>query len=120
MRFYDFYLSRFEKTFMQLRCIMLFAVLFSIYLISSEVIFKNKTLHITSLFIAGWFLWTFTEYILHRFWMHGHGKAGSSHTYHHTHPTEISVTPVQRAVLLIIVTVVGVIAMYVHPYLMIF
>ena len=120
MRFYEFYISRFEKAIMQLRCISLFAVLFGVYLISSEILFKNKALYTTSLFIAGWFLWTFSEYILHRFWMHGHGKAGSSHTYHHTHPTEIKVTPMQRSILLIIVIGVGILAIRVHPYLMIF
>ena len=120
MRFYDFYISRFEKTAVQFKCIMIFLVLFSMCIVSSEIFIENKAAYTSALFVAGWFLWTFTEYILHRFYMHGHGKAGNYHNYHHTHPTEIKVTPVQRALLLIIVAVIGIVAIRVHPYLMIF
>ena len=120
MRFYEFYISRFEKAITQLRCIMLFSFLFLICILCIEAFSHNKTLYFCSLFASGWFLWTFTEYILHRFWMHGHGKAGNYHNYHHTHPTEIKVTPIQRAILLVIVAAVTVVAIFVHPYMMIF
>ena len=57
--------------------------------------------YVASVFL-GWFIWTFFEYIMHRFWMHGqhHKKTSDSdpfnHHHHHTHPTEIMVTTKQR------------------------
>jgi len=59
------------------------------------------------LFLWGWISWTFIEYIAHRFWMHSHkhetsGKNDiSNHHYHHTHPTEIRITPLHRFVLIV-------------------
>lgn len=50
----------------------------------------------------GWFSWTFLEYILHRFWMHGRHEQKKTdadpfnHRHHHTHPTEIRVSAKQR------------------------
>lgn len=60
----------------------------------------------TLLFVWGWVSWTFIEYIAHRFWMHAHRGAAdkndfANHHYHHTHPTEIRVTPVHRSILCI-------------------
>ena len=57
------------------------------------------------LFGWGWVSWTFVEYMSHRFWMHSskHEAADkndfANHHYHHTHPTEIRVTPVHRLIL---------------------
>jgi len=57
------------------------------------------------LFGWGWISWTFLEYIGHRFWMHAHrvnavGKRDfANHQHHHTHPTQIRVTPSHRFLL---------------------
>ncbi|TAL43142.1 MAG: hypothetical protein EPN92_10575 [Chitinophagaceae bacterium] len=53
------------------------------------------------LLFTGWFTWTFTEYMLHRFGHHEQGReklnaSQQLHQYHHTHPTEIKITVVQR------------------------
>ena len=64
--------------------------------------------------LMGWFTWTFVEYILHRFWMHGgHRRKASendafNHHHHHTHPTEIRVTSKQRVTgIALVVLVLG-------------
>ncbi|HKP31954.1 MAG TPA: sterol desaturase family protein [Chitinophagaceae bacterium] len=120
MRFYEFYISRYENAVRQLKCIFLFSVLFAIFLVPAEIFIRNQALYVCILFVAGWFLWTFTEYILHRFWMHGRGHAGKYHSYHHTHPTEIKVTQLQRTILVIIVTAIGIVGIRIHPYVMVF
>lgn len=67
------------------------------------------------LVIVGLFTWTFFEYILHRFWMHGHGEHASdardrlNHRHHHTHPTDIRITKAQR--MAAIGVVIGVLAL---------
>ena len=48
------------------------------------------------IFFYGWFCWTFTEYMIHRFWSHTKENksklnALTKHQHHHSHPTEISV-----------------------------
>jgi len=56
----------------------------------------------TILVVMGIISWTFCEYILHRFWMHGkhdHAASGNdrlNHQHHHTHPTDIRITGFQR------------------------
>jgi sterol desaturase/sphingolipid hydroxylase (fatty acid hydroxylase superfamily) len=60
--------------------------------------------------LLGVFAWTFFEYILHRFWMHGHRDAAAderdllNHRHHHTHPTDIRITRAQRMAALFVVT----------------
>jgi len=52
------------------------------------------------LWFAGWFTWTFTEYMLHRFRYHEtgkrKGKLSTLHQFHHSHPREIRITGWQR------------------------
>jgi hypothetical protein len=57
------------------------------------------------LFLTGWFVWTFIEYIMHRFWTHGHyndseNKVIQRHKHHHTHPTDIKITKTNRWMML--------------------
>lgn len=58
------------------------------------------------LFSTGFIVFTFLEYIAHRFWMHGKeekhpGKSLERHMHHHRHPTELKITSVMRNRLLL-------------------
>lgn len=68
------------------------------------------------LFFTGFFIFTFFEYIAHRFWMHGKenkhpGKSLEQHMHHHQHPTELKITAALRTklvaanLLLLLITV---------------
>jgi sterol desaturase/sphingolipid hydroxylase (fatty acid hydroxylase superfamily) len=57
------------------------------------------------LFSTGFIVFTFLEYIAHRFWMHGKeekqpGTSLERHMHHHRHPTEIKITTGMRNILL--------------------
>lgn len=74
------------------------------------------------LFFAGWFIWTFAEYILHRFWNHSKGVENSSlvqkHNHHHTHPTDIYVSAAHRVISLLIgVCLIG-LSLWLSSYIM--
>jgi sterol desaturase/sphingolipid hydroxylase (fatty acid hydroxylase superfamily) len=75
--------------------------------------------------ISGWLCWTFTEYAVHRFYMHhSHPKTRQklyqSHMSHHKHPSHIKISFSQRAGMVL----VGIILLYFsysfHPFLIIF
>jgi hypothetical protein len=70
---------------------------------------NNPLLFYLVCFVGGWISWTFIEYIIHRFWMHGKNKlslpTAKKHIYHHTHPGEIAVTFWHRSGLLAIAIV---------------
>ena len=76
------------------------------------------------LFFAGWFVWSFAEYILHRFW--NHDKAANKnnsivqrHHHHHTHPTEIKVSGKHRALMILLSISLISLSFWTSPYLMI-
>ncbi|SHN08206.1 Sterol desaturase/sphingolipid hydroxylase, fatty acid hydroxylase superfamily [Cyclobacterium lianum] len=53
------------------------------------------------LLFAGWFSWTFSEYCIHRFYMHKripnlNQKLYQSHENHHRHPSDIRINVMQR------------------------
>jgi sterol desaturase/sphingolipid hydroxylase (fatty acid hydroxylase superfamily) len=64
-------------------------------------------------FTKGWMAWTLTEYAIHRWSFHEKKHKGNkerdlfNHTYHHTHPTDMIITPFMRglAVLTLILSV---------------
>lgn len=71
------------------------------------------------LFLTGWFIWTFVEYILHRFYMHdrnSHSALMKTHQHHHNHPTELLVTAVHRMAMLPILGVLISIAIFLNNY----
>jgi sterol desaturase/sphingolipid hydroxylase (fatty acid hydroxylase superfamily) len=71
------------------------------------------------LFLTGWCTWTFVEYILHRFWMHDKDSDSSmaqTHHYHHTHPTEIIVTNVHRALMIVFLIALVFVAACLNDY----
>jgi sterol desaturase/sphingolipid hydroxylase (fatty acid hydroxylase superfamily) len=68
---------------------------------------------------AGWFVWTFTEYWLHRFSMHDpakYKKPDGMHAHHHQHPTEIKVTATQRVLFFLIVLILQLAAWKMNNY----
>jgi dihydroceramide fatty acyl 2-hydroxylase len=85
------------KNFSQGECFAtyLFALLPFIVAIRFLQYANPAAFYLLSIF-CGWVTWTFTEYIIHRFWMHGKNKlaipTSKKHLYHHTHPGEIAVT----------------------------
>ncbi len=124
MQFYELAIDRFNKALTQLKCTLLFLIISGIYLVTVFFFIKDSWAFYPALFVLGWFTWTFTEYILHRFWMHhkdggNHKQMSSTHHHHHTHPTDISVTPLQRFLLVLISTVLILVSILVFDYLLI-
>ncbi len=89
---------------------------FSVFIIISAPAFacsfllqdNNQIAFHIILFATGWLSWTFTEYMIHRFWMHYRDKqhkkgTTGTHLYHHHHPTEIRITSFHR----LLMTVIG-------------
>jgi len=74
------------------------------------------------LFFTGWFIWTFAEYVMHRFWNHDKNAENSpivqKHNHHHTHPTEISISGKQRAMMLFISLALIGLSLCLNTYLM--
>jgi hypothetical protein len=73
------------------------------------------------LFFMGWFTWSFIEYMGHRFVLHKRGAKNpiglvKTHIYHHSHPTEISITPKNRLYMTFIAVIICITAFYVRNY----
>lgn len=86
-------------------CIMVFAII-AVILVLGAGLTTSPTLKFLFLLVTGWLGWTFTEYFLHRFWMHNHfrnfnSKIYDMHMSHHKHPREIKIDPSQRFILFI-------------------
>lgn len=92
---------RFAKAY----CIVVFTLVFAT-LLSVTVTLENysHTLFQCLLLFAGWFAWTFFEYMTHRYLMHYKNTEKPlldfNHKHHHTHPTDIRVTALHRSMLL--------------------
>jgi Fatty acid hydroxylase superfamily len=59
------------------------------------------------LFATGWVIWTWTEYLVHRFMMHpkkrsGHNSTSRGHHHHHRQPSKLEIGLIQRIALLAI------------------
>ena len=108
----------------QLKAFFVFLLL-SQPLLLSVVILRNVNpiAFQTALFISGWFTWTFTEYLNHRFWMHSkasYSNKDSRHLYHHQHPTEIKITGWQRFFGVVISASLVVLTVYLNNYFTLF
>ena len=84
----------------------------------------NLIVHSFLLF-TGWVLWTLSEYLAHRFWMHPTLKnekpeSPFNHLYHHKHPTEIKVTHFHRSFSLIIALILLGIGVWLNNYFTLF
>lgn len=104
-----------------LNCIAWFAMfIFPLLLMTIWFIEKGPVFHLL-LFFSGWLCWTFTEYCIHRFEDHGAScqrgeKPEKIHHYHHRHPTEIAITPLHRAGLLLLCAVLIICAAWWNNY----
>jgi dihydroceramide fatty acyl 2-hydroxylase len=96
------------KQYGQATCFLIFALFLAPLILSAELLQKMHPLYFhVLLFGAGWFTWTFFEYVLHRFWTHGSHISKDTlvvqrHQHHHTHPTDIKVTGMQRVIMIAI------------------
>src|SRR5437773_11075319 len=93
-----------------LKCPAAFILIISSFVFSA-LLFREASLFFSQLllFFTGWVSWTGVEYFHHRFWSHSivdHSRSGRQTVlmHHHQHPTEISITPVQRIVMLLLNT----------------
>lgn len=97
-----------KGTFATLRPgIILYALMASILLSLPFVINKGNPIFHSVLIFSGWIIWSLSEYLAHRFWMHPTLKnekpeSPFNHLYHHKHPTEIKVTRLHRFSALIV------------------
>ncbi len=103
-------------------------ILLLLILIIKSIPFQSST----SLFFGiclffGWIIWTFFEYILHRFIWHGKKPDGRrpqsdpfNHLYHHKHPGEIRVSKTNRIIILSGTAILLYISIRLHDYFTIF
>ena len=102
MTCYNLFRQHYRQHQQQAKCMVVFCMMLLPLLLTIPFVKTySVALHFALWLLAGWFTWTFVEYILHRFYMHRKGagvthKLAHAHHHHHTHPTEIKVTPVQR------------------------
>jgi sterol desaturase/sphingolipid hydroxylase (fatty acid hydroxylase superfamily) len=85
----------------------------------------DKYLRFVVLLMVGWLTWTFTEYALHRFWMHNIFKTKGNkffdiHMEHHKHPREIKIKKTHRTVTFAGAIVLIVISIYLNNYFTVF
>jgi dihydroceramide fatty acyl 2-hydroxylase len=72
-------------------------------------------------FVSGWFCWTFTEYFIHRFWMHrkeDNGYRKGLHFQHHVHPEQIFMTSFTRLVMLVAAALLIAAGIFYYSYLL--
>jgi sterol desaturase/sphingolipid hydroxylase (fatty acid hydroxylase superfamily) len=77
------------------------------------------------LMLTGWLSWTFTEYALHRFWMHNFFRYGKSNLYdihleHHKHPKDMKVNGYHRFLTFSFAIVILAVAIYLNNYFTLF
>jgi hypothetical protein len=122
MSLYYILKQQYRHQWQQLKCLAVFSsLLLPAAAITLYVKDYSMLLFQVLLLLTGWFTWTFTEYILHRFWMHrksgGEGnKLVQGHHHHHTHPTEIKVTVWQRVLMLAVLAALSIISYYLQNY----
>jgi hypothetical protein len=120
MYLYYFMLGRYQHHYQQAKCILVFLCLLLPF-IATSLLLRSYSLWLFQivLFLGGWISWTFAEYILHRFWMHrkhSDSAMAKTHHHHHSHPTEIVVSDVQRAVMFCSLLAIGSLALYLKNY----
>ena len=121
-----FYLSWKSRKFSETQC---YAVLFFLLIPASYFIIQlesgNRILFHGIVFSSGFIMFTFFEYIAHRFWMHGKeerhpGKRLELHKHHHTHPTELKITASMRNCLLLANLILVAVACWLDNYFTLF
>lgn len=124
MYFYYFMIKRYRQNYQQLKCIFSFVMMLLPALTFCVIIRHTSPIvfHFVLLF-AGWSVWTFVEYILHRFWMHDKNCSSSMtqmHIHHHKHPTELVVTNFHRVTMVAVLAALVVLADYLDNYFTLF
>lgn len=89
-----------------INCVLVF-IMIAAGLIFAAGLTTSATSKFVFLLVTGWLGWKFTEYFLHRFWMHNHFKNVNSQIYdmhmnHHKHPQEIKIDGTQKSILSIV------------------
>lgn len=92
-----------KELYAAINCILVFAIIATV-LVMGAGLSGSATVKFIFLILTGWLSWTFTEYFLHRFWMHNHFRNVNSkiydiHMYHHKHPEEIKINGLHRSIL---------------------
>jgi hypothetical protein len=120
MYLYYFMLGRYRHHYQQMKCILVFlCLLLPFFLVSLLIRSYSLWLYQITLFLGGWVTWTFAEYILHRFWMHrrhSDSAMAKTHHHHHSHPTEIVVSDLQRAIMFCLFLAICSLALYLKNY----
>lgn len=106
------------------KCLITFSIILSMLLMVS-VKTDNPKLHFICLMLAGYLCWTFTEYFMHRFWMHSKfrkldNKPYHMHMEHHKHPTEIKISNQQRFFVFMTASILTALAVYLNNYFTLF
>jgi sterol desaturase/sphingolipid hydroxylase (fatty acid hydroxylase superfamily) len=110
------------SNFSQSKCRLVFAGIFiPIVFLDVWVRTYSEVLFHVLLFLTGWFTWTFTEYIGHRFTLHKKAVKNptslvKTHVYHHSHPTEISITPRNRLYMTLVAVLICITAFYLRNF----
>ena len=110
------------RNFSELQCYAIFLFLFSPIIYGAIKLEQEfRSLFHLFLFFTGFFIFTFLEYIAHRFWMHGKedkhpGKSLEQHMHHHRHPTELKITPAFRTKLLVVNLLLLLVAVVLNNY----
>jgi len=111
------------QTHLQLKCFAVFVLILTPVMYCTIQFADYLSYGVTPvLFFTGWIIWTFAEYVMHRFWNHAKNAENSPivqrHNHHHTHPTEISISGKQRAIMLFISLVLIGLSLWFNTYLM--
>jgi len=120
MYLYYFLMKRYRNIYLQARGFTIFFFTLLAALICTVIVrpFSSAAFH-SLLFLAGWYSWTFLEYVLHRFYMHDsncHSSLAKTHHHHHTHPSALAVTGLHRIAVVPVLAAVVVIAILLNNY----
>ena len=114
------------RNFSELQCHSIFLILISPVIYSiTQFENANETVFHLLLFSTGFIIFTFLEYIAHRFWMHGKedkhpGKSLEQHMHHHRHPTELKITAAMRNQLLLANVLLILLTIWLNNYFTLF
>jgi sterol desaturase/sphingolipid hydroxylase (fatty acid hydroxylase superfamily) len=110
-------LEKFRRFKAQLKCIAVFLMLMVPYAGITFFLSDNEWVFGINLFISGWLIWTFIEYIVHRFWMHDTPlekakPVAEYHMIHHRQPTEMDINTLHRILVWILAGVLLLASIY--------
>ncbi|MGZ8541113.1 MAG: sterol desaturase family protein [Chitinophagaceae bacterium] len=121
MNTHSFIINWKARKFSELHCYFIFLLLFSPLIYGTIELEQFRSLFHLLLFFTGFFIFTFLEYIAHRFWMHAKeektpGKSLEQHMHHHRHPTELKITTRLRNKLVVINLLIILLAVVLNNY----